>query len=139
MNICNLPFNRLIGLEMAEHGSDLMVGLPDGPQYLNHLGTVHASALLAVAEAGSGEFLYRNFRHIENLVPVLRKFDAKFRKPASGRITARCLLATDVVDKWLSELESRGRLLAAIPVEVLDATDAVVLSATAEWFVSRVS
>jgi hypothetical protein len=55
LNITLLPFNKLIGLEPA--GPDCMVGLPEGPQYLNHLGTVHASALLAVAEAGSGEFL----------------------------------------------------------------------------------
>src|SRR5712692_3405735 len=53
MDVTALPFNRLLGLEPAPSGSGFLVSLPDGPQYTNHLGTVHASALLAAAEAGS--------------------------------------------------------------------------------------
>ena len=51
MNVTQLPFNRLLGLELGADDNSSLVCLPDGPQYTNHLGTVHASALLAVAEA----------------------------------------------------------------------------------------
>jgi len=57
MDVTQLPFNRFIGLERLADGSAFLVSIPDGPQFKNHLGTVHASALLAVAEAGSGAFL----------------------------------------------------------------------------------
>ena len=52
MDGTQLPFNRLVGLETST--GDLLVSLQAGPQHGNHLGTVHASALLAVAEAGAG-------------------------------------------------------------------------------------
>ena len=47
MDVTELPFNRLIGLEAAPSQSGFLVSLPDRSQYTNHLGTVHASALLA--------------------------------------------------------------------------------------------
>lgn len=137
LNITHLPFNKLIGLELAGPENNFMVGLPEAPQYLNHLGTVHASALLAVAEAGSGEFLLRNFGHIESLVPVVRKFEARFRKPAKGPVNSRCVLDEGVIGSWIADLDAHGRFSAAIPVEVIDSTGSVVLSATVEWFVAK--
>ena len=83
MDITQLPFNRLIGLEYAS-GDRLLVALPPGPQYGNHVGTVHASALLAVAEAGSGEFLLQSRGPAIGFLPVVRRREAKFRRPAGG-------------------------------------------------------
>ena len=51
MDVTELPFNRLIGLEPAAPDSGFLVSLPAGTQYANHLGTVHAVALLAEAGA----------------------------------------------------------------------------------------
>ena len=90
MDVTELPFNRLIGLEPAPAGSGFLVSLPAGPQYANHLGTVHAVALLAVAEAGAGAFLARQAGVPVGLVPVVRRLEAKFRRPATGRVSARC-------------------------------------------------
>ena len=137
MEISQLPFNQLIGLEKAGNEDGLLVSLPDSPKYGNHLGTVHGSALFAVAEAGSGEFLLRKLGHIKGFVPVVRKVEAKFRKPAHGRVSARCLLEDSVVEGWASELTSRGRLLVSIPMEVIDGTGVLVLSATVEWFIAN--
>ena len=137
MDISQLPFNQLIGLELAGPESGFLVSLPDKPQYTNHLGTVHGSALLAVAEAGSGEFLARHFGAIKGVIPVVRKLEAKFRKPASGRVSSRCLVTQDIISGWADELTSRGRLSASIPVEVVDSKGVVVMSAIVEWFVSK--
>lgn len=54
MDVTALPFNQLVGLEPASPESGFLVALPADPEHGNHLGTVHASALLTVAEAGSG-------------------------------------------------------------------------------------
>jgi acyl-coenzyme A thioesterase PaaI-like protein len=137
MDVTQLPFNRLVGLEPATAESGFLVSLPDGPQYSNHLGTVHAVALLAVAEAGSGAFLLARLGDAAGFVPVVRRLEAKFRRPASGRVSARALVAPDVVAGWASELVDRGRVLAAVPVEVVDAGGTVVVSAIVEWFVAR--
>ena len=137
MDVSNLPFNKLIGLQLATTESGFQTYLPNDKQYTNHLGTVHASALLAVAEAGSGVFLAQMFSEYSNLVPVVRKIEAKFRKPGAGQVSARCAVASDVCTNWVTELNKRGRLSAPIPVEVVDATGNIVLSATVEWFISN--
>ena len=58
MDIAQLPFNKLIGLKLADKNSGFLVYLPDIEQYTNHLGTVHGGALMSVAEAGSGAYSY---------------------------------------------------------------------------------
>jgi acyl-coenzyme A thioesterase PaaI-like protein len=137
MDVTQLPFNRLIGLESTAVGAEFLVSLPEGPQYTNHLGTVHASALLAVAEAGSGAFLLRRLGDAAGFVPVVRRLEAKFRSPASGRVSARAVADDKEVARWASELAGRGRVMAAVPVEVVDAAGSVVVSATVEWYIAR--
>ena len=137
MDVTQLPFNRLVGLIPASAGSGFLVTLPTGPQYLNHVGTVHASALLAVAEAASGAFLLDRLGDASGFVPVVRRLEAKFRRPASGEVSARAAVAPEEAARWASELASRGRVLAAVSVEVVDAVGTVVLSATVEWFIAR--
>jgi acyl-coenzyme A thioesterase PaaI-like protein len=56
-HVTELPFNAFLGLQLASDPEQLLQ-LPAGAKYLNHLGTVHASALLALAEASSGEFCF---------------------------------------------------------------------------------
>jgi acyl-coenzyme A thioesterase PaaI-like protein len=137
MDVSQLPFNRLIGLELANPDSGFLVCLPDNMQYSNHLGTVHGSALLAVAEAGSGAYLSQHFANQTGVIPVVRKLEAKFRKPASGQVSARCKVAADELVRWSTELTSRGRVSASIPVEIVDGTGVVVMSAVVEWFIVR--
>jgi acyl-coenzyme A thioesterase PaaI-like protein len=139
MDVTLLPFNLLIGLEPAALDSGFLVSLPAGPQYTNHLGTVHAVALLAVAEAGAGAFLARQAGVPAGLVPVVRRLEAKFRRPATGRVSARCAVPPGEVARWLQELASRGRVSATTPVEVADEAGAVVLTAVVEWFIARAS
>ena len=137
MDVTQLPFNRLIGLETEDEDSGFLVSLPDDPRYANHLGTVHASALFAVAEAGSGVYLMRRLGSGEGLVPVVRRVQGKFRKPASGRVSARASAAPGEISRWSTELATRGRVLAPVHVEVVDPAGTVVLTATVEWFIAR--
>src|SRR5262245_52908207 len=137
MDVTQLPFNRHVGLEPAAEESGFLVSLPEGPQYTNHLGTVHASALLAVAEAGSGAFLVRQLGSGAGFVPVVRRLEAWFRKPAHGRVSARCAVPAEEVERWSAELAARGRVFAPVAVEVVDAAGVVVLSAVVEWFIAR--
>jgi len=137
MDVTQLPFNRLLGLESAPAGSEFLVSLPDGPQYTNHIGTVHAIALLAVAEAGSAAFLIRHFGDRDGFVPLVRRLESKFRKPARGRVSARASVPAEEIARWSVELTTRGRVTAAVPVEIIDSGGVVVLTAVVEWFISR--
>jgi acyl-coenzyme A thioesterase PaaI-like protein len=138
MDITHIPFNALVGIERAEVEGALLQ-LPADPRYLNHLGTVHASALLALAEASSGEFLLRHLNSLDGIAPVVRRLDAKFRKPAKGLIVSRANVAPDALTQLDGELAMKGRSLVSISVELHDQVGVHVLSATIEWFIQRVS
>lgn len=137
MDVTQLPFNQLIGLEPAVEDSGFLVGIGDDPKYTNHLGSVHASAILAVAEAGSGEFLARQFSDYAGFVPVVRRLEAKFRKPGTGPLMARCTSSSQDVACWRGELSNRGRVSAVLPMEVVDRNGTVVMAASVEWFITQ--
>src|SRR5437016_14256930 len=86
-SVTELPFNSFLGIQPASHPPQVL-RLPSGDRYLNHLGTVHASAQLALAEASSGELLLRHFGSAQGIVPVVRRLEAKFRRPANGVVTS---------------------------------------------------
>jgi acyl-coenzyme A thioesterase PaaI-like protein len=138
MDVTRIPFNALVGIERAAADGALLQ-LPSDPRYLNHLGTVHASALLALAEASSGEFLLRHFGSLDGIVPVVRRLDAKFRKPAMGLIVSSANAAANGLTRLDAELATKGRSLVTVSVELHDQSGVRVLSATIEWFIQRVS
>jgi acyl-coenzyme A thioesterase PaaI-like protein len=135
-SVTELPFNSFLGIQVATERSKLLQ-LPSGDQCLNHLGTVHASAQLALAEASSGEFLLRHFGSTEGIVPLVRRLEAKFRKPANGAVTSTAIAAPASLEQLDAELASKGRALIPITVELHDESGAHTLSATVEWFIQR--
>ncbi len=135
MKITDVPFNQHIGIAMTGEGE---LTLPADPRYTNHLGTVHASALLSLAEAASGDWLIRAMEgSIHAVLPVVRRFEAKFRKPAQGAIFAEATATANAEDELHLALETKGRHLLEIRIEVRDEHGTHVLSAVAEWFVVK--
>jgi acyl-coenzyme A thioesterase PaaI-like protein len=134
-SVTELPFNKFLGLKSAE--APALLRLPADAEYLNHLGTVHASALLALTEASSGEFLLRHFGSIEGIVPVVRKLESKFRSPANGDVTSTATAAPEDLARLDADLAARGRALMSVAVELHDESGAHVLSASVEWFIQR--
>jgi acyl-coenzyme A thioesterase PaaI-like protein len=138
VKITELPFNRHVGIEPAPEPGALL-RLPGGPQYLNHVGTVHASALLALAEATSGEFLLRQFGTSEGVLPLARRMEAKFRKPARGSVTSSASVPSEALARLDGDLQAKGRAIVEVHVELHDESGAHVLSATVEWFIQRIA
>jgi len=120
-SVPELPFNSFLGIRPVRD-SGYLLQLPSGNQYLNHLGTVHASAQLALAEASSGEFLLRHFCSADNLIPVVRRMEAKFRKPANGRIMSTARAAPEALARLDAELLSKDRSIISVMVEIYDET-----------------
>ena len=137
-SVTELPFNRFLGIEIASEAAHVL-RLPAGAQYLNHLGTVHASAQLALAEASSGEFLLRAFGSARGAVPVVRRLESKFRKPANGAVTSSISAPPETLEQARADLAAKGRAIISVPVELHDESGAHTLSATVEWFITRIS
>ena len=135
-SVTGLPFNRLLSIRSASDAVHLLE-LPSGSQYLNHLGTVHAGAQLALAEASSGELLLKHFGSSDGLVPVLRRVEAKFRNPANGTIMSTASTTPESLARLDAELSSKGRSVIGITVDIYDESGAHTLSATFDWFIQR--
>lgn len=136
-SVIELPFNTFLGIEKASDPAQLL-RLPAGAQYLNHLGTVHASAQLALAEASSGEFLLRALGSASGVIPVVRRLESKFRKPANGAVTSTVTTPPETLEQLRVDLAAKGRAVAGIAVELHDESGAHTLSATVEWFITKV-
>ena len=137
-SVTELPFNQFIGLQTVTEPPHVL-RLPAGGHFLNHLGTVHASAQIALAEASGGEFLLRHLGSVNGIVPVVRRLEAKFRKPANGAITSTVTTPPESLDQLRADLAAKGRALTSIAVEVHDESGAHTLTATVEWFITTIS
>lgn len=135
MNVAAIPFNRFLGLQA--NGPTLT--LPADPNYLNHLGTVHAGAQFALAEAASGQWLLTRFgAEAAGNLALVRHADVKFRRPATGELTAQADVTPDEAERFLDTLSRRGRAAIEVRVPLLDAEGSVTLEASFEWFAQRV-
>ena len=133
VDVFAIPFNKYIGFEPSTDPAYLMV-LPARAEYENHVQTVHASALFALAEATSGLFLLREFVEVENVVSVVRVVSVKYKKPGKGAIRSKASLATDKTEV-LETLQKKRPVLVPVQVSLYDGGDVLVMSATFEWFV----
>ena len=155
MHVTDLAINRALGIQLAPPGagSDHILELPESPGgalLLNHVGTIHASVQFALAEAASGELLLQHLgavggeRAEDQVVAVLRTSNVKFRKPAhvvggGGELRAAARFLDTDPQTLSAELESRGRALVAVLVEVTDTHGIVTMDGQFDWFLQRQS
>ncbi len=135
-SVTELPFNRHVGIQKSSTDEGLLE-LPQGEQFLNHLGTVHAGAQLALAEACSGEFLLKALAGQTLLIPVVRRVEAKFKKPANGKITAKVSDTQSDIRNAIAELNVKGRCLLTIHVDLYDQSGQHTLASSFSWFIAK--
>ncbi len=135
-SVLRLPFNRFVGIEPSQSEQHIF-RLNANPNYLNHLGTVHASAQFALAEATSGEVLLDTFSdHVDEVIPILRRAEVKYRAPGSGTLYSSGVLLTDAA-KVHTDIATKGRALISVEVTLYTTEHTPTMTAQFEWFVQR--
>ena len=134
-------------MQLAPPGSKHILELPESPPgsergalLINHVGTIHASVLFALAEAASGEFLLRQLGELrEEGFAVQRTSTVKFRKPAAphGGLRASARFADTDASQLSAALASRGRASVAILAEVADAQGVLTMTGQFDWFLQQ--
>lgn len=69
-------------------------------------------------------------------MPVVRRLEAKFRKPAKGAVEATASLSAEQVLSLRDSLGAKGRAVVTVHVDLHDGAGTQVLSAAVEWFVA---
>jgi acyl-coenzyme A thioesterase PaaI-like protein len=138
MEITDIPFNKLMGLRRVQAPNPGILELEAEPHFLNHIGTVHAAAQFALAEACSGEYLLTRFADLAaDHLAVVRKADIKFRKPAAGALHAVASVPDEQIRKLPGDVAAKGRAFVSIRVEVMDAQGEVTMQAVLEWYLQK--
>lgn len=136
LDITKVPFNRLLGIIHANN-TDYLLQLNAKEDYTNHLGTVHAAALFALAEGSGAQFMIKNFPAdlIDQVIPVLRKAEVTYKKPAKGVIVSNAKLKEGTILQLIHDLQIKKRTLVVTVVELFDEQKVKIFSANFEWFV----
>lgn len=136
IDITKVPFNKMLGISLASDASYLLQ-LDAKEEYTNHLGTVHAAALFALAEGSGAQLLLTVFPEeiIDNVIPVLRKVEVGYKKPATGVIVSTAYLKDTTIEGVTEQLRTKKRVIINTPVDLFDASNVKVFSANFEWFV----
>ena len=138
MNMTELPFNKFLRIQKANECTDSLLQLGDSADYLNHLGTVHAAAQMALAEASAGEFLLQQIPELgRDFLVVVRRFEAKFRNPLKGKIFSRAKMPLEQVEKTHQQLQLTSRLFIHVEVEIMDTQGITGLVAKVEFFAQK--
>jgi acyl-coenzyme A thioesterase PaaI-like protein len=138
MHVTDLHINRTLGMQLSPAGSGRVLEMAESPLLLNHVGTIHASAQFALAEAASGEFLLQQLGEAKDGVfAVLRTSEVKFRKPAHGALGATARFVQGDGSTLAAEVASRGRALSSVLVEIADAQGVVTMTGQFDWFLQK--
>lgn len=132
-----IPFNRLIGIELkaVEDGLGRAV-LPYRPDLLNHIGTVHATAIFGLAEAASGCALAGIFAQVlSDVRPVATSSNISYLRKATTQLSALAKVV-EPASELRSRLESERKVRFTVEVAVTDETGSDIASVTVEWQVS---
>jgi acyl-coenzyme A thioesterase PaaI-like protein len=138
MKSTDLAFNQLLGIRPAPEGTAHVLEMSFGDNVKNHLGTMHAAAQFALAEAASAESLQRHFGPMAGEVfAVVRSVDVKYRKPATADLLAYAEPDETTRRSVLADLASRGRVSAVILIDLKDRNGTLTFHGKFEWFISR--
>lgn len=139
MDIQEVPFNRYLGIQPSSKDGYILEMRYD-TKLSNHLGTLHAGALFTLAEAASGAFLLRQFHHIElNIVPVVRKGEVKYSRPADSTVYASVDFAEQSADAVYTALKERGKAVVEVKVELYNEAHERTVVASIHWFLALVN
>ncbi|MGH8679448.1 MAG: DUF4442 domain-containing protein, partial [Burkholderiales bacterium] len=121
MKPTDLALNQTFGIADAPAAATHVLELPFTLLVRNHIGTVHAAAQFALAEAAAAERLRRDFgAQAGDVVPIMRSVELKYRQPATGDLLAYASVAPDDRSHLLSDLAQAGRTLVTVEVELKD-------------------
>jgi acyl-coenzyme A thioesterase PaaI-like protein len=138
MHVTDLAINKALGIRLADSGGPTILELPESPILLNHVGTIHASAQYALAEAASGELLVQILGEAgDDVFAVLRSSEVKYRNPARGELRASARIVEREGSTLLDEIRRRGRTIASIHVDVSDVNGVVTMAGQFDWFLQR--
>lgn len=130
-----VPILGAMGLEVIEAApGSAAARIPTGPN-VNHFGVTYAGSLFSVAEMLGG--ILGGFFDVPGAVPLVKRLEIDFTRPAMSAATARTTLADDERARVQAEATEVGKSNFELVTEVTD-EDGVVVAKTRGFYQLRV-
>jgi len=102
----------------------------------NHLGTMYAGTLFALAEVLGGALIAPSF-DLSEVYPVVKDLQIKFRRPARGDVTAACSLDAETIEQLRTEVQAKGKAQFVLTVEIIDTENELVVTTEGTYQLRR--
>jgi len=134
MQITELAFNQHIDLQIDKDGDGDVVFLKQQACLLNHVGSLHASVIHALAEGASGHYLILNLLPLFPQSTVLvKKASIQYKRPAMQECRAKAIVDPVSLQNCINTLKRRSRTIFSIPVHVM-CGDKIIATAEIDWW-----
>jgi acyl-coenzyme A thioesterase PaaI-like protein len=138
MKTVEIPFNKFLGLKISEKPEYIFM-VDNSADYLNHVGTVHASVQFALAEATSGEFLGHVLsEYTGGGFAVVKTVEVKYTKPANGELYSSAEIDAEDTGKLIEDFDSKGKASVKVKVNIHDKQGVVTSQSVFEWYLKKV-
>lgn len=135
MDVTQIPFIKHVGIEREEEDT---LKLKSVQIVKNHLGDIHAAAQYALAETQTGLQLELVFpQYVGKVLGLLRNASVKYKHPAKSSIYAVANIEEDEKNKFLQQIERKGRASIVVQVEVLDDNNMLIMIGKFHWFIQK--
>lgn len=133
-----VPFTTFLGVEYDEVGpGKAVLRLKDDPAKHNHVGTLHAGAMFALAESASGLCVIATIAdHLAGVTPLAARAEITYKKVARGDVTATARLAR-TADEITAALDESGKTRFPVEVDLSDSSGEVCAVVTVDWHLKR--
>lgn len=127
-----IPMLGKLGLEVIDMAPGAMtLRVPfEGNQ--NHVGTMYAGALFAIAEVPGGALAVQLFDPTK-YYPVIKDMSVDYRRPARTDVTVTAAIPPDEVERILAVVEVEGKADFVMTHEVTDADGVVVMTSVGNY------
>lgn len=116
--LATVPFAHRANLEIVHaEGGHVVVRIPNEPKNQNHVGTVHAAALVLVGETAGGLALLNEPR-LQGYLLLAKGLQIRYRKPSTGDCSASARLSEEAVQAALAGLNEHGKVDVPLAVEL---------------------
>lgn len=123
-----IPFVATAGLRVeVMTPTEVAVVLPDEARAHNHIGGLHAAAMVLAAETATGLVFALNVPGAS--VPLLRSLGAEFRRRAEGRLRAVATLTPEETER----IRTRAIGKCDVPVTLADESGEEPVACTMRW------
>lgn len=137
MKPTDLAFNQALGIIAAPHGAAHLLELPMRELVQNHVGTLHAAAQFALAEAAAAACLQRDFPDVGEVFAVVRGAKIKYRNAATDDLLAFAEPDEFTRQHLRNDLATRTRTSATVDVELKDRAGRLAFAGSFNWFIAK--